>query len=298
MAFGGGLCGAESRRRHTGDSGAAEAYSAAGDVAHGEGVGMSVALSELRFARMSLVEDDYERLTWRDLSGYASTGMRSLFLRLRDGIVQTDRGYELQYVTLDLPRICVYWLRSGGRPGSGGFQGDLPIRSLRVQRAFPVPTVYPLFETCGVPVATLDKYHGEHLWICVLQRRRRVGAQWITDKMGDVKIGQSYQPKRRYKVMRSHSVSGIRLTDSPDVFDLRVMFHAEPGLSDRVYRKQPGFVPIGGEWVEWNQALEIWIQRMRIQIGAVTGEELSQEAAGCVSAMPPAQHDRVQPRLW
>lgn len=79
----------------------------------------------------------------------ASGGLQRLIRRLQDGMRMNrdGSGYSLTLTTEDLAAIPNYWKKTGGKPGSGGYQSRLPIESLR--REGLLPTIAPMFEDQG-----------------------------------------------------------------------------------------------------------------------------------------------------
>lgn len=75
----------------------------------------------------------------------ASGGINSLIRRFQAGIRRdptSPSGYTITATWADIQRIPSYWKNTGGKPGSGGYQRMLPLKSFAAY----LPTIAPLFE--------------------------------------------------------------------------------------------------------------------------------------------------------
>lgn len=233
---------------------------------------------------MPLIGDDKERLAWRDISTYVPTGTTQLIERLRAGIVDNpyNKTSDIEFIrSEDTLRIVSLWYKANkygsAKPGSGGFQGDMPMASLLAQNAIRIPTMLPLLVglddySAYVNEQTVLYNSRKTLWICVLQIRKLVDKKarlYLPDPRGDIKIGQTTFHRARYQSNQSGTALGIRLTDSHIPADMRVMFPAPAGLQDKDYHKTLSFdrIWVDREWFFWNVAIEGWICAKSIEQG-------------------------------
>lgn len=167
------------------------------------------------------------RLTARDVlylkrTTTASGGLQRLIRRLQDGM-RVVRGKHEQYrgqrvaahsltlTTDDLKSIPAYWKKTGGKPGSGGYQSRLPIESLR--RAGLLPSVAPMFEELAV-VVRAESY--------VYFKRQAIGGD------GRIKIGRGGRKRARQS----------RSTDNPNRLVTLLVMPETDGRNEGYYHRR------------------------------------------------------------
>jgi hypothetical protein len=141
----------------------------------------------------------------------AAGGINSLLRRLQAGLrIGKDGVGVLTIAEPDLVRIPAYWKRTGGRPGSGGYQSRIPIASLRPY----LRSAAPLFDDGHVEAKAIS-------WVYFKRE----------DTIGDperIKIGRGGDKR---------SSSG-RTTDNPRRLITLVRFQEQPGRDERYFHQR------------------------------------------------------------